>query len=220
MSKKITSPEGVAVWPALTAPTSYKDGPLTYETKLKLEAGSADTAAFIEALTEAHDVGKTSINEQRARFGEKPLTAAQLKKVAPLPWQDELDQDTGEPTGFILVKAKLKAARMVRGQEIAQRPALFDGAGTPFDVDVPVWSGSKIRISVEPRPYFVGALGYGISLQLKAAQITHVVNGTNEVLDADAYGFDTDGEAGPVAEVVVEAVEEAAPAEDFGSEDF
>ena len=220
MSKKITSPEGAAIWPALQTPTNFKgEGPLAYETKIRLDPAAPGVAEFIEALEAAHAQGKQDINEQRARFNEKPLSAAQLKKESSRPWTDELDKDTGEPTGNLTVKAKLKAERKVRGEMISQRPALFDGAGNAFPVDTPVWSGSTVRLSVEPRPYYVPAIGYGVSLQLKAVQILKVVNGDNEALDASGFGFDSDGDAAPIQpklEVVPEVVEEEDNAAAFG----
>lgn len=217
MEKPITSPEGIAVWPSLTSPTNFKgEGPLAYETKLKLDHRAEGVGAFIATLDAAVEDGMEKLNEQRVRFGEKPLTKAQLKKRAPLPYQDELD-DEGNETGFIIVKAKLKAERKIKGEMVAQRPALFDGDGHPFDVDTPVWSGSKIKIAVQPAPYFVPALGYGVTLRLQAAQILVVVNATNEALGASDYGFSESAPApAPAEEVAAPEAPEGDMANAFG----
>ena len=213
----ITSPEGTAVWPSLTSPTNFKgEGPLAYECKLKLDLKAEGVTSFIERLEQALTDGPATLNEQRARFGEKPLTKAQFKKKSNLPWQPELDDD-GNETGHVIVKAKLKAERKIKGEAVAQRPALFDASGQQFSLDTPIWSGSKIKLAIQPAPYFVPAIGYGLTLRLKAAQILKVVNGSNESLDAEAFGFESDGTAEPV---VVEAapeveVEDESPFGDF-----
>ena len=187
--KKITTPVGVAVWPSLLMPTNFKgEGDLTYDCKLKLPFSAEETTELLQKLEESHAQGKKDINEQRARFGEKPLTGAQLKKEAPKPWTPELN-DEGDETGNVLVKAKLKAERKVRGQMVAQRPAIFDEFGKAWDQDTAIWGGSKLKLSVEPRAYFVAAIGYGITLQLKAAQVLELVNSDSENLDAEAFGF-------------------------------
>ena len=197
MNATITSPEGTAIWPALTTPTNFKgEGPLSYECKLKLDHRAEGVEGFIGSLEEAVDEGMEQLNEQRVRFGEKPLTATQFKKRAPLPFQDELD-DEGNETGFIIVKAKLKAERKIKGEMVAQRPALFDASGFPFNPDTPVWSGSTVKLAVQPAPYFVPALGYGVTLRLKAAQILRVVNATNDNLDAGDFGFDQSADEAP-----------------------
>lgn len=206
------------MWPSLTAPTNFKgEGPLAYETKLKLSAKGEGVMAFLAQLEEAHGGGARTVNEQRERNGEKPLSPKQLQKMAPLPWQPELD-DAGEETGNIVIKAKLKSERKMRGALVAQRPALFDGDGQPFDLDTPIWSGSKIRIAVEPAPYYVPALGYGLSLRLKAVQISAVVNGDNEDLSAEGYGFDVTETTDPV--VVEDAGVRAPVAFQAASGDF
>lgn len=209
MNKTITSPPGSAIWPALTNPTNFKgEGPLFYECKIKLDHRDDGVEDFLAQLSDAVSSGMEPLNEQRVRMGEKPLTKAQFKKRAPLPFQDELD-DEGNETGMVIVKSKLRAERKVKGAMVAQRPALFDAAGLQFNFDTPIWSGSTIKIAIQPAPYFVPALGYGITLRLRAAQILKVVNAANENLDADAFGFETKGEG----ETLATTGEDETPAE-------
>ena len=57
-----------------------------------------------------------------------------------------------------------------------QRPPVVDTEGTPItDVNVPVYSGSKVKLAFYQKPYILrDGVTYGSSLKLKAIQIVSV----------------------------------------------
>ena len=76
-----------------------------------------------------------------------------------------------------------------------------------------IWGGSVLRISADLIPFYVAAVGAGVSLRLKAVQIIDLKTGGGA--GAESYGFEaTKGYVAPQAEELVEA-EFAADAEDF-----
>tara|TARA_R100000808_G_scaffold6975_2_gene20470 strand:+ start:1958 stop:2485 length:528 start_codon:yes stop_codon:yes gene_type:complete len=154
---------------------------------LRLSLDEASTINFIDDLEAELENGVEQLNEWRSRRGEKTLTSKQLTKRAPLPWAEELDDDA-KPTGNMLIKTKLKAERKLKGNVVSQRPMVFDGEGNPFPVDTPVWSGSVVSLAVDPFPYYVPSIGYGVTLQLRGVQVHKVVNGENQD-SPEAFGF-------------------------------
>ena len=217
---KIKTPAGVSIYPNLLEPTNFKgEGPLNYDCKLKFNLKDEGVSELISTLEEAHAKGKEGINERRAKFGEKPLSHGQLKKDAPTPWTKEED-DEGEPTGYVVVKAKLKAERMIKGSPVKQRPAVFDDKGKAWDMDTAIWGGSIIRMSVEPQPWYMAPIGgYGMTLQLRAAQVVSLVNHENEAGDAASFGFEVD-DSEEVAPQVVAQKESAFDDEAFDAQDL
>jgi hypothetical protein len=55
-------------------------------------------------------------------------------------------------------------------------------------VDANVWSGSEMKVSAELIPYFTAMAGAGVSLRLRAVQITKLVEGGAG--NSKGYGFD------------------------------
>ena len=214
--KKILIPAGASVWPALVTPKQFKgEGPFTYECVVRLDLKDPKIAKLKSDLdTMFQDNKAEAIAEGRSYRNEKPLTPAQLKKDAPLPWKLE-ENDEGEETGFLVVKAKLKAERKLRGDMVKQRPSLFDENGQPWDMDVPVWGGSVVAMSVEPKYWFMGSIGgCGCTLDLRAAQVMSLVNGENESGSAEDFGFQVN-EVAEAEEAEVVAEEDAFESDGF-----
>ena len=53
--------------------------------------------------------------------------------------------------------------------------------------DCNVWSGSEMKVSAELVPYYTAMVGAGVSMRLRAVQITKLVEGGNG--NAKGYGF-------------------------------
>ena len=73
------------------------------------------------------------------------------------------------------------------GKVIPNKVAIFDSAGKPM-IDANVWSGSEMKVSAELIPYFTAMAGAGVSLRLRAVQITKLVEGGAG--NSKGYGFD------------------------------
>ena len=94
---------------------------------------------------------------------------------------------TDEATGSTVFKFKTKAQITTKdGKIIPNRVAIFDSKGTPM-TDCNVWSGSEMKVSAELVPYYTAMVGAGVSMRLRAVQITKLVEGGNG--NAKGYGF-------------------------------
>ena len=161
-----TTPQGVAQYPWLSKPDTKFSEEGDYKVNLILSKQDA-----IPILKQ--------INEVYAENYEKELKkakGAEIKK-APPPYLEELNE-TGEPTGNIILKFKSKAA---------YKPAIFDAKGIPM-IDSNIWGGSEIKINGSAAPYFTPLIGAGVSLRLRAVQVIQYVEGGSGT--ADRFGFE------------------------------
>lgn len=163
----LTTPAGAAVWPKLTKPDFKFNPDGVYCTELRL---SPEEAAPIQAKVQA------LFDEFYAQVCREKKNN-KLKK-ADLPIKPDRDDD-GNETGDLLLNFKLKAKITTKeGRVIEKKPLLVDSKGKTLDPEkVSIWGGSRIKVAFEARPYFVPAVGVGISFQLKGVQVLELVSG-------------------------------------------
>ena len=172
---KVVTGVGVSQYAWLTQPDTRFDEIGHYKTNLILSGQDADTlkAAINEELTKSVALAKEKAKGKNI-------------KTAPAPFEDEFDDD-GQPTGSTVFKFKTKAQITTKdGKIIPNRVAIFDSKGTPM-TDCNVWSGSEMKVSAELVPYYTAMVGAGVSMRLRAVQITKLVEGGNG--NAKGYGF-------------------------------
>ena len=188
---KVVSPVGVSQYAWLTTPDTRFDETGHYKTNLILNSKDSQ-------------VLKTQISAEI----KKSLTLAKEKakgkaiKQANSPYEDELVD--GKPSGNVIFKFKTKAQIITKdGKVIPNRVALFDSTGKPM-IDANVWSGSEMKVSAELIPYYTAMAGAGVSMRLRAVQVTKLVEGGSS--NAKGYGFDNvkDGYEQPEAVVAQE----------------
>tara|TARA_R110001606_G_scaffold397262_1_gene573160 strand:- start:862 stop:1470 length:609 start_codon:yes stop_codon:yes gene_type:complete len=173
-NENIVTPAGRAIYPWLINPDTKFNALGEYKVSLSLNTSEAEP--LIKKIDEAMEKAKTLAPE-----GKKV-------KVSDPPYFNEVDGDEQE-TGNVLFKFKSKAQIQTKdGKTIKITPKLFDSKGTLLKDVTEIWGGSKIKISADIAPYFVGAVGAGVSLRLKAVQIIELVTGGN---NADSYGFES-----------------------------
>ena len=197
--QNMVTPPGVAVYPHLTTPDTKFDANGVYKVSLSLTEEEA--APLIEKVEEVQEEATGMIPPgKRQKFSEPP-------------YYDEMD-DQGQPTGRVIFKFKMKAKVNTKdGRTLEMSPKLFDSEGTLMTDVESIWGGSVLRISADMSPFYVAAVGAGVSLRLKAVQIIDLKTGGGA--GAESYGFEaTKGYVAPQAEELVEA-EFAADAEDF-----
>jgi len=116
-----------------------------------------------------------------------------------------------DETGDVTIKVKLKENGNGKNGPFTQRPKVFDSRRTPIVEEVPLWNGSRMRVSFTPVLYYTAMAGAGVSLRLNSAQIIEAISGGD---GADASVFDAieDGFTVEPAPVVV--------ADDTSSEEF
>ena len=198
--KRIVSGIGVSQYAWLTQPDTRFDEVGHYKTNLIL---SGQDAEDLKASIDAEIQNSIALAKEKAK-GKKI-------KTAPAPYEDDVD-DNGEPTGSTVFKFKTKAQITTKdGKIIPNRVAIFDSKGTPM-TDCNVWSGSEMKVSAELVPYYTAMVGAGVSMRLRAVQITKLVEGGNG--NAKGYGFgEEEGYEQSISETPAE--EESQQAFDF-----
>ena len=150
-NKTFTTNKGVAYYPYISAPDTKFDESGHYKVNLCLSKEEAKPV--------------TDLIQGEILAGIKAMKEAKPNKQikqAPLPYHDELDDDTGEPTGNVIIKFKSKAA---------YKPAVFDAKGSMM---------AKHNIYDSP------SIGAGVTLRLRAVQVIEYVEGSS---GAGKFGF-------------------------------
>jgi hypothetical protein len=175
MYAKIVSPEGVSKYAWLTKPDTKFDKDGHFKVNLIVSAEEA------QPLIQQIDAEMKKSAEIAKEKNKKAV------KMANPPYETETD-DTGAETGNIEFKFKRKAQIIASdGKVIPFKVAIFDSSGTPM-TDTNVWSGSKMKVSAELVHWYTAMAGAGVSLRLRAVQITELVEGGSD--NASGYGFD------------------------------
>jgi len=164
-NKSFTTAKGVAYYPYISAPDTKFDEQGHYKVNLCL---SKEDAKPVTDLIQAEILaGIKSLKEA------KPNKAI---KQAPLPFSDELDEETGEPTGNVIIKFKSKAA---------YKPAVFDAKGQMMPKHN-IYGGSVVKVNGGCAFYESPSVGAGVTLRLRAVQVIEYVEGSS---GAGKFGF-------------------------------
>tara|TARA_B110000027_G_scaffold6577_1_gene5930 strand:+ start:1730 stop:2344 length:615 start_codon:yes stop_codon:yes gene_type:complete len=172
---KIVTPVGVSQFCWLNVPDTKFDETGHYKTNLIVNAkeGQAIVKSINDEVKKAVTIGAEKANGKEV-------------KKANLPFEEEYVE--GKPTGNLIFKFKTKAKIITKdGKVIPNKVAIFDSQGKPM-TDISIWSGSEMKVSAELIPYFTAMAGAGVSLRLRAVQITKLVEGGNA--NSAGHGFD------------------------------
>ena len=173
--ERIETGIGVSQYAYLTSPDTRFDEVGHYKTNLIM---SGEDAENLKQKIDAAIQKSIALAKEKAK-GKNIKTAA-------APYEDDTNDD-GEATGSTVFKFKTKAQITTKdGKLIPNRVAIFDSKGTPM-TDCNVWSGSEMKVSAELVPYYTAMVGAGVSMRLRAVQITKLVEGGSG--NAKGYGF-------------------------------
>ena len=197
---KVVSPVGVSQYAWLTTPDTRFDETGHYKTNLIINGKEAQS---LKAQIDAEIKKSVALAKEKAK--------GKAIKEAPRPYDDEMID--GKASGNVIFKFKTKAKIIAKdGKVIPNRVALFDSAGKPM-IDANVWSGSEMKVSAELIPYYTAMAGAGVSMRLRAVQVTKLVEGGSS--NAKGYGFEKvkDGYEQPEAVAVEENVSQETSAD-------
>jgi len=197
---KVVSPVGVSQYAWLTTPDTRFDETGHYKTNLIINAKQAQS---LKTQIDAEIKKSVALAKEKAK--------GKAIKEAPRPYDDEMID--GKASGNVIFKFKTKAKIIAKdGKVIPNRVALFDSAGKPM-IDANVWSGSEMKVSAELIPYYTAMAGAGVSMRLRAVQVTKLVEGGSS--NAKGYGFEKvkDGYEQPEAIAVEENVSQETSAD-------
>jgi hypothetical protein len=95
------------------------------------------------------------------------------------PWEDELDEETGEPTGRIVFKTKQNSIIKTKsGEEKTITIGIRSASDKPMKATV--WSGSTVRLMFSTRPIEMSsAKQVGIRLDLAMVQVKELSSGVS-----------------------------------------
>jgi|TARA_A100001388_G_scaffold272398_1_gene252640 hypothetical protein len=164
MNKTFTTPRGVAYYPYISAPDTKFDEQGHYKVNLCIPKEEAQP--IIEQIKGELVAGIKALKEAKPN--------AKIKQ-APLPFEDELDEDD-QATGNVIIKFKSKAA---------YKPAIFDSKGTPM-MKSNIYAGSILKVNGSIAFYNSPAVGAGVTLRLRAVQVIEYVEGA---VGATKFGF-------------------------------
>lgn len=185
------TPRGAAIWPALNEPDfKFKKEYGEYHARLRFEPdtpGLAEVVAAAQAiLDEAYDAKVAELTKAK-----KGAILKELKKAEVL--REEIDQETGDPTGFVIFRASMNAGGKIArgakaGQEFFKRPDFFDAKGKQVKNPPKIGGGSEMKLSVRMMDYETdGGKTIGVRFELEGVQLLKIVSGGQRT--ADHYGF-------------------------------
>ena len=156
MDERLTTPKAECHYAYLFVPSTKFDSDGIYSINLVFDPQNAEHKDFLATLKELH--AKTEGSN--------------------IPWKEEKDIETGQPTGRFIVKFKSKFS-----------VGVFDALNQPLNYDKNiVGSGSLVRVSFKHQPYSQN--GGGLSLFLNAVQVIDL--NRYEGGTAEDYGFEKD----------------------------
>jgi hypothetical protein len=189
---KGTTPRGVFVFPALTAPDYGNDNfpKPDGEYKVNLRMTEEDAEPLIKKLQpmyeEAEANGQAEFDKLPVQSRKKLKNGFQLNDL----YETEYDKETEEPTGYVIFKFKMKASGTSKKdkKKWTRKPGIFNAKGVALKNPPQIWGGTEGKVSYEASPYFVPATGAaGLSLRLAAVQILELVSAGSK--SASSYGF-------------------------------
>ena len=197
MAKSSKVMRGNALWAKLFEPDTKFDANGVYSISLVLpEVDASEMCEYLDGLVEAK-----FDDEVKA----KPALKNQLSKNPP--YSPVYDRETGDATGEIEFKFKLKAKVNTRdGRTFEQKVAVVDAKRTPMKDEIAVGNGSDVKVAFEPMPYMVaGTKMVGVSLRLKAVQVINLVEygspATSVFDEEDGFVAEASTPSNTVAEV-------------------
>lgn len=173
---------------------------------LNIRINKTDAAAFMSRLQKLDaDSFKAALDAETNMAKRKQMQTWAMH----FPITEEMDEVTGDPTGYFILKAKRHAVvKLKDGRTINTTVPLYDCSSPPKQVTgVKMGKGSKVRAAIEAVPYAAaGLMKHGVSLRLVGVQIVELVEYTGgsspESMgfsgDASGYTADsTDGDTAP-----------------------
>lgn len=177
-----TTPEGSALWCKVFEPDTKFNARGVYSTKFVIPEDEAqELVALIDAAVE--EAYSTGIK------GLKPAVAKGIQKKTP--YVEELDEETGEPTGNLVFNFKCTATyEAADGRIKTNTVQVYDAKGKqlPKDVNIRIGNGSRIRVNFAMSGFCTpGIKTASVKLMLRAIQILELTEYSG---DSSSYGFD------------------------------
>lgn len=205
---KFVTPRLALIYPKLTKPdTKWKpEGEYRAKGRFALDAlPEKDLTTLTEMRDAFFEETKATLESKRkeAVAKKKGADAKKLEQaLADIKVRDlfapDLDRETGEETGLVVIASKMVASGKSKkdGKPWTRSPKLFDAKQKKLPANVQIWGGSEAKLAVEALPYYTPKDNeVGIAFYLNAVQVLKLVSGGGD--SASDHGFgDEDGYQG------------------------
>jgi hypothetical protein len=190
---RVTLPRGLAIWPRLNTPDTKYNAAGKYECKVAIDG---DDAALASIRATAERLTAAKLEEVKAELIDKGKKALADKITTVDLIRAEEDDETGEETGRVLIKASMTATGVSKktGKPWKRKPDIFNGKGELLKNPPQIGSGSVVKLSVEMFPYYAANdKTVGVSFRLEGVQVIKLV--TFGERDASGHGFGAEDDA-------------------------
>ncbi|RVU03577.1 hypothetical protein EOE18_14740 [Novosphingobium umbonatum] len=187
LKKTLITPRAAAVWPHLNGPDTKWKAEGQYHSKLRFEV---DDPKWLELKSKLEAIRDAKYQEEYDALvaAKKKARADQLKKVEV--GNIEVDEDSGEETGFVTIKVAATASGVTKaGKSWRRSVPIFNSQRKELKNPPRISGGSILRCEVEPFAYLSEKdKEIGVSLRLESVQIISLVSGGAR--SADERGFE------------------------------
>lgn len=187
---QLTTPKGVAVWPSLNTPDfKFKKDYGEYHARIRVAPDAPGLEEFRAAAEELRDRAFDAKVEELKRE-KKGAILKDLKKVDPI--KVEVDPETGEETGFLMIRASMNAGglRKKDNKPWSQKPDIFNAKGLKLKNPPEIGGGSEMKLSIRLRDYFMAKeKEIGVTFDLEAVQLITLQERGGNSRSASDYGF-------------------------------
>lgn len=190
LKKTLNTPRATAVWPHLNSPDTKWKAEGEFHSKLRFETDDPKWSELIAKLERIRDE-RYQEEYDRLVAEKKKARADQLKKVAV--GTPEIDEETGEETGFTIIKVKATASGVSKktGKPWKRTLPIYNAQLKELKNAPRIGGGSVIRCEVEPAAYMSEKdKEIGVTLRLESVQIISLVSGGNR--SAAERGFEAE----------------------------
>ena len=179
MSKVLTTPKGIAVYPRIAEPDTKFNTDGVYH--CKLHVSEDDFNLFSKTVT---DIVEKEYEAECAIKGKKLNRAT----TSPIRITAEGDYE---------IYAKQVAKRQTAKGLLEFKVPVFDTSGTRLGKPPSIGSGSTLKLSTEVYTWFTPTQGFGYTLRLKAVQVIDLLEyaGGGSVFEKEEGSFISDGES-------------------------
>ena len=186
---KAVTPKGTFIWPKLNEPDTKYNADGVYEVKLAFDEGT-DLSALKAKVQKQIDKKYDDMVEQLTADGKGGMAKKLTKRDIDDHFKAEEDEATGEETGRVIIKAKMKASGVSKktGKRWQRSPDIIDAKGNKIKNPPSIGGGTEGKLCVELAPYYApNDKVIGVSFRLEAAQIIKLVSFGER--SASDYGF-------------------------------
>lgn len=186
----VITPRSVVAWAQLNTPDYEYKAEGEFHARVRPDTSDPLYAKLVETAEALRDAHFDAVSE-RLTAEKKGALLRKLNKVDVV--KEEIDRETGEPTGEMLIRAGMKHNITIKhgpkaGETFTKKPDFFNAQGVCLTTPPKIGSGSEVKLAVRLVPYMAPNDGsVGVSYQLEGVQILKLVSGGQRT--ASAYGF-------------------------------